>query len=394
MKSLLCLMDSTAMLLFAVIAFFAGSTVLAQAKVCTLSDHIKAANTSTAVGFCPPGTSHDIITIAGDITLDEPLPAIQGTITIEGGGHTISGDKRFRIFDVNGGNLTINNLTLTEGKADIGGAVRLRAGRLAVNNSSFVSNRSETGGGAIYADGGSVRVTASHFAANCVTRATHIVELSRSSAEAARAVDGDGCKRVTYYWPSPEAMVATEEGDGGAISFENGARVSIENVSFSNNKATSGGAIASAGKSGVLTVTGSSFSGNIAEVDGGALDTNGGTVEITQSSFAKNNADRAGGMLHVGAGAVQVSNTTIHGNRAGHGGVAALEGGALALTHLTMINNHASFEGDAIANWGGVVKLRNSIIDGSGSQRGLRGHVGANCRHIKSRWNLRPFPQR
>ena len=287
MKSLLCLMDSTAMLLFAVIAFFAGSTVLAQAKVCTLSDHIKAANTSTAVGFCPPGTSHDIITIAGDITLDEPLPAIQGTITIEGGGHTISGDKRFRIFDVNGGNLTINNLTLTEGKADIGGAVRLRAGRLAVNNSSFVSNRSETGGGAIYADGGSMRVTASNFAANCVTRATHIVELSRSSAEAARAVDGDGCKRVTYYWPSPEAMVATEEGDGGAISFENGARVSIENVSFSNNKATSGGAIASAGKSGVLTVTGSSFSGNIAEVDGGALYTNGGTVEITQSSFAK-----------------------------------------------------------------------------------------------------------
>ena len=321
----------------AVIALFAGSTVLAQARVCTLSDHIKAANTDTAVGFCPPGTSHDIITIAEDIALDEPLPAIRGTITIEGGGHSISGDGKHRIFDVDGGNLTINNLTLTEGKAEKGGAVRLRAGELSVHNSSFLSNRSETGGGAIYADGGSVSVTASQFAANCVTRASHIVELDRSSAEAARQVDGDGCLSVTYYWPSPEAMVATEQGDGGAISFENGARVSIENVSFSNNKATDGGAIAMLGANGGLTVTGSSFSGNIAAVDGGALKAESGIIHF--------------------------SNTTISNNRAGHGGVAALEGGEIAMTHVTMKDNRAEFTGGAIVNRGGVVKLRNSVID-------------------------------
>ncbi len=355
------------LLLVAVIALFASSTVLAQAKVCTLSDHIKAANTDAAVGFCPPGTNHDIITIADDITLDEPLPAIRAAITIEGGGHSISGDKRFRIFDVDGGNLTINNLTLTEGKADKGGAVRLRAGRLAVHNSSFLSNRSETGGGAIYADGGSVRVTASQFAANCVTRATHIVELDRSSAEATRAVDADGCKRATYYWPSPESMVATEQGDGGAISFENGARVSFENVSFSKNKATNGGAIAMLGNNGGLTVTGSSFSGNIAEVDGGAIVTEGGSVEVAQSSFQNNNAQGAGGVLKARAGAIHLANTTFSNNRAGHGGVAALEGGEIAMTHVTMKDNHAPFKGGAIANWGAIVKLRNSIIDGAGS---------------------------
>ncbi len=351
----------------AVIALFAGLTVLAQAKVCTLSDHIKAANTKTAVGFCPPGTSHNIITISEDITLDEPLPAIRGAITIEGGGHSISGDGKHRIFDVNSGNLTINNLTLTAGKADKGGAVRLRAGTLAVDNSSFLSNRSETGGGAIFADGGSVSVTASQFATNCVTRATHIVELDRSSAEAARAVDADGCERATYYWPSPESMVATEQGDGGAISFENGARVTIENVGFSNNKATSGGAIASASRSAVLTVTGSSFSGNLAEVDGGAIVAEGGTVDIAQSSFQRNNAQGAGGVLKAGAGAIHVANTTFSNNRAGHGGVAALEDGEIAMTHVTMRNNHAQYKGGAIMNWGAVVKLRNSIVDGSGS---------------------------
>ena len=363
MKRLLFLMASAAMLLIAVIAIVAGSTVMAQARVCTLSDHIKAANSNTAVGFCPPGTSHDIITISEDITLEEPLPAIRGTITIEGGGHSISGDRRFRIFDVNGGNLTIKNLRLADGKADIGGAVRLRAGRLTVYNSSFVSNRSETGGGAIYADGGTVRVTASHFATNCVTRATHIVEPDRSRAEAARVVDGDGCLSVTYYWPSPGEMVATKEGDGGAISFLNGAQGTVENASFSNNKATDGGAIAMLGDESGLTVTGSSFSGNIAELDGGAIVANGGSADIRQSSFLNNNAQRWGGVLKAAAGAIQVSNTTFSNNWADQGGVAALEIGEVAMTHATMKDNHASFEGGTIVNWGGVVKLRNSVIE-------------------------------
>jgi predicted outer membrane repeat protein len=337
MKRLLLQMASTALLPVALITLVAGSTVLAQAKVCTLYDHIKAANSKTAVGSCPPGGSHDIITIAEDITLEEPLPAIRGTITIEGGGHSISGDERFRIFDVNGGNLTIKNLRLTEGKADNGGAVRLRTGMLTVYNSSFVSNRSETGGGAIYADGGTVRVNASHFAANCVTRASHVVELDRSRAEAARVVDGDGCLSVTYYWPSPEEMIATKEGDGGAISFESGVQASLENASFRNNKATNGGAIAMLGNDGGLTVTGSSFSGNIAKVDGGALKTESG-------------------MIHI-------SNTTFSNNMARSGGVAALESGEIAMTHVTMKDNRAEWKGGAIVNSGGVVKLRNSVID-------------------------------
>ena len=72
-------------ILIAFAALFAGASP-AQASVCTLADHIRSANTNTAVGFCPAGTSHDIITIAEDITLTEALPPITGTITIEGGG--------------------------------------------------------------------------------------------------------------------------------------------------------------------------------------------------------------------------------------------------------------------------------------------------------------------
>ena len=80
---------SLAILIAAAAGLIASS---ALASDCSLADHIRSANTNTAVAGCPTGTSHDIITITEDITLSEPLPQITGTITIEGGGHTISGD--------------------------------------------------------------------------------------------------------------------------------------------------------------------------------------------------------------------------------------------------------------------------------------------------------------
>jgi len=359
-------------LFFALLYASALLPAAADDRVCVLYDRIKSANTDTAVGNCPAGTSHDIITITEDITLSEPLPPITGRITIEGGGHTISGDGKYRIFDVNGGQLTIKHLTLTKGRApeaEYGGAIRLRNGaQVTVENSPLAENAAANGGGAIYADGGTLRINASDFDTNCVVGASHIVDENRSSADAARVEDNDGCLRVTYYWPSPEAMVATEQGDGGAISFANGAQVFIEHTAFSNNKATNGGAIANLSNSGGLTVTGSSFSGNLAEGSGGAIDTKGGATDITRSSFQNNKARAGGGVLKAGSGAAHFSNTTFYNNWAGHGGVAALEDGALVMTHVTMKDNGGSpTGGGAIANWGGIVKLRNSIIDGSGS---------------------------
>ena len=104
-----------AALIAAVAALVAGSKTTLAAD-CALANHIRSANTNTAVGGCPAGTSHDVITISEDIILTEQLPAIRGTITIEGGGHTISGAGKFRIFDVSGGNLTVRDATLANAK--------------------------------------------------------------------------------------------------------------------------------------------------------------------------------------------------------------------------------------------------------------------------------------
>ncbi|MDE2777659.1 MAG: hypothetical protein OXI77_17160 [Chloroflexota bacterium] len=173
-----------------------------SASVCTLADHIRAANTNTAVGFCPAGTSHDIITIGEDITLTEPLPPITGTITIEGGGHTISGDGKYPIFNVDGGNLTINNLTLTKGNGvdylpGLGGsAISADRSTLTVNNSSFVGNT----GSAIVLWRSTSEINSSSFLVN----------------------------RKQY-------------GYGGAIYVGQGVTLDVNNSTFSANHAASGG---------------------------------------------------------------------------------------------------------------------------------------------------------
>ena len=167
--------------------------------VCTLAHQIVAANRDRPSGGCPAGSGVDTIVLDKDITLFEALPPITSHIIIEGNGHSISGDAKFRIFDVDGGNLTVNNLTMTRGYSatDNGGAIRLQNGGRArvhdsrftnneakiggaifiawiavdnswvtVDNSSFVGNHSWQEGGAIYSGGGDVTIMNSSFVGN------------------------------------------------------------------------------------------------------------------------------------------------------------------------------------------------------------------------------------
>ena len=96
-----------------------------------------------AAGGCPAGSGHDTIFLHEDITLRKPLPSITSHITMEGNGHIISGDKKFRIVNVDGGKLTVNNLTLTEGKGGSGngGAIRVQGRGQAIVSTVPASSR-------------------------------------------------------------------------------------------------------------------------------------------------------------------------------------------------------------------------------------------------------------
>lgn len=235
---------------------------------CTLSNQILAANSNTAVGGCPAGTSHDIITLTEDITLNEPLPAINGTITIEGNAHTISGDNRFRIFLVTGGKLTINNLTLTQARAGgSGGAILVRNNaELVVNNSTFESNRI-------------------------------------TSME-------DGDRRIIGY--------------GGAIGTTwFSGRIRVNNSEFTNNYGDSGGAIGING--GSAEISGSAFSSNEATGVGGAIDISGvpgSQIGIQNSTFSGNRS--ANGAIYIYGAMVTMTHLTMLDNTSSHDNGAAI----------------------------------------------------------------------
>ena len=215
----------------------------AQAPVCALSDRIESANTNRAVGSCPAGSSHDIITLTDDITLSEPLPPVTGTITIEGGGRVISGDNKHRIFWLRGGNLTINNLRLTKGRVQH-------------------QNDLDAGGGAIMIEGGGV------------------LTINNSIFEDNSAPDGGaiGSAYIPYKTSRPDitikgsSFINNSSGSGGAISTirMSGGRVSITGSSFINNRSSNGGG-AVHGDVGEITLTHVPMSNNTSHENGAAI---------------------------------------------------------------------------------------------------------------------------
>ena len=199
----------------------------------------------------------------GDILLDEKLPNISSDITLEGNGYTISGNNRRRIFTVDAGTFTVNDVTLAEGKAtfadnDKGGAIRVEGrGRIAVNDSTF-RNNSATHGGAIGggSNGGRSTITGSRFVSNQAS-----------------------------YW-------------GGAIDWGKGSSLQVSNSSFHKNAAPFG--------------------------DGGAIGTLGGTIAVGNSTFTSNRA-RRGGAVYARWGAVTLTHVTMLNNTASDGGALMAE---------------------------------------------------------------------
>ena len=99
-------------------------------RPCTLYEQIQAANLDEPVGACPAGNRADVIVLKEDITLWARLPNIRSEITIEGNGHTISGDGKVGLFSVqSGGKLKIMRARLINGAGgQLAGAIHINGG--------------------------------------------------------------------------------------------------------------------------------------------------------------------------------------------------------------------------------------------------------------------------
>ena len=233
----------------------------------------------------PVSMSCSLITFA-------PAPFVQGqtitltsgelsvparTVTIDGGaGVTVSGNNSSRIFYVNSGaNVTIENLTITQGNEGNGGAI-YNTGIMLLGSNTTVSNNTTSGngeGGGIFNDYGTLTVNG-------------IVSNNTAS------------------------------GDGGGIC-NYGGMLTV-NGTVSNNTASGGGGIFSS--YGTLTVNGT-VSNNIVSGSGGGIInyyetlTVNGTVTGNVADNDNNGYGDGGGVYHVGGGTVNnATASTVYGN--------------------------------------------------------------------------------
>ena len=378
---------STFRLIFVVLfaLFFASSAYAADIRLssrCTLADAIIAANNDRAEGNCPAGRGADTIILSQDITLRAELPAITSKITIEGNGYTISGNNRYRIFYNDGGTLTINNLTMTEGKtkgvADAGGSAIFNGkdGKLNITNSNF-SHNSALRGGAVF-NGGELSISNSAFNRNSADRLGGAIanwgELSISdssfndnSADESGAIYNEG-----ELYISDSSFSDNSADESGAIYNE--GELSIVNSSFSNNSAEWGGAIRN-WKDGELSISDSAFSGNSAERSGGAI-TNGedGELSIVSSTFSNNSATDGLGGAVLNGGELSIVNSAFSDNSAEGSGGAIANAGELSIVSSTFSHNSAG-AGGAIANLVNELSIVNSNFSGNSATDGLGGAV-------------------
>jgi hypothetical protein len=124
------------------------------------------AQLKAAITAAQGDAANDTITLTANITFAAAADAItiastNGTLTIEGGGFTLSGANRARVLRIDGGTVAINNLTITNGLVSgngggftslngvdaLGAGIMVNAGTLTISNSTITGNRAAGGGG-------------------------------------------------------------------------------------------------------------------------------------------------------------------------------------------------------------------------------------------------------
>lgn len=292
---------------------------------------------------------------SGTITLTAEI-VISADMTIDGSGQTvtISGNHAVRIFFVNSGRtLNLNRLTVAAGSiTGNGGGIHNDNGILTVSDSSIVGNSVTYGSGSgIYNNRGTVTVSNSTFSDN------H----ARNNAGGGICNVG-GAVRV-----SNSVLFDNIANQGGAIYTD--GTLTVNDSTFSGNIASLGGGILNS--YGTLTASNTTFSGNGANHAGGGIYNALGIVNVNDSTFSSNSADWGGGGFFQHYGALTVTNSTLTDNNAGFaGGGVFCHYGTLIVSNSTFSGNSASF-GGGIDNYEGAATLKNTIVANS--------PTGGNC---------------
>jgi hypothetical protein len=287
-----------------------------------------------------------ILNNGGDVTLDDVV--VQNNV-VRGGdaaslgapGHNASGGGVYST----GGALTLAGATLANNQAS--------GGRGGDHGFPYAGNGGSATGGGLYATGGSLDISDSIVASNGATGGR----------------GGDGSFSSTSFRNGGTGGA----GQGGGL-YVNGGSLAISASTIATNHGAGGsggfygfGGFGSGGglyKDGMLTVTGSTLSGNSA-IYGGGIYNHSGTLTLSNSTLSGNTARYGGGIYNNGT--LTLSNSTLSGNSAGHAGGIYNSTGTLTVSNSTLSGNYADYEGGGIYNQG-TLTLSNSTLSGNSAE--------------------------
>ncbi|KZX17711.1 beta strand repeat-containing protein [Methanobrevibacter filiformis] len=277
-----------------------------------------------------------------------------------------------RIFFIaNGINVTLINLTFTNGKLtgtnnNSGGAIYNNGSKVTIIGSNFINNTANNGG-AIHNENGTnffisentsfINNTASnyggaiynYFGAN-FTVGNGSTFVNNSANTYGGAIYNSG---INFSVGNNSAFVNNSANTyGGAICNNYGANFSVGNNGiFVNNSANYGGAIYN--RDANFSIGSGTFVNNSASSYGGAICNNyGANFSVGNSAFVNNSARRYGGAIYnegvnfsVGSGSAFVNNSAINDN----GGAIYNTGANFAVrNNVTFVDNSAGINGGAI----------------------------------------------
>ncbi len=226
---------------------------------------------------------------AGTIPITQTILISQDT-TLNGNffGVTLDGRSQRQIISIaNGTTLTINALTLANGKAAPNGGAIASAGNLNLNDCQFTGNQAAASGGAVHqSGGGTVAIRNSTFGGNSVLPTVG----QPAHAGGALAVNAGSLTVTASRFTGNQATGEPEtQGNGGAL-WLNGVATSIATSTFDNNLAKGGFVY-------------SRF--ELSQVRGGAIFFTNGSLSVSNSTFYSNLAsggDATAKDSHTGAG--------------------------------------------------------------------------------------------
>ncbi len=239
-------------------------TTVADSGPGSLRSAVSNAIPNDFINFAPALTGATIVLTSGHVLLDRSLTLDASALA---GGVTVNGGTNGRIFLINSGaSVTLDSLTLTNGKVTGNGGAIANSGTLALKSCTLTRNSAGAVGGAIQ-NGGTLSANNCTFASN------------------------------------------TAPNNGGAVANDAGA-VSFTNCTFFGNAQTGanqgGGAINHAGGAVSMTLVHCTISGNSSSGNQG-----GGGIRNRGPLFTLANSIVASNTISAGAGADVNNNSTI-----------------------------------------------------------------------------------